>query len=85
MSPGDTRSRYDDDADEYDTLKELFRKYCEPRKNRTYLRHLFFTREQGQSEPIDAYVTDLKNKARDCEFEQLTESLIRDRIVWNHK
>lgn len=30
---------------------------------------------------IDAYVTDLKNKAKDCEFGLLTDSLIRDRIV----
>lgn len=36
---------------------------------------------QGKSESIDAYVTDLKNKAKDCEFGQLTDLLIRDRIV----
>lgn len=36
---------------------------------------------QGNSENVDAYVTDLKNKARDCEFEHLTNSLIWDRIL----
>ena len=42
---------------------------------------MFFTRVQGKSESIDAYVTDLKNKAKDCEFGTLTDSLIRDCIV----
>lgn len=39
---------------------------------------IFFTRVQGQTKSIDAYATDLKN---DFEFQQFTESLIRDRIV----
>lgn len=72
---------FDDDVDDFDVLKEKFREYCEPRKNSTYLRHIFFTRAQGPNETIDAYVTDLKNKAKDCEFGLLTEDLIKDRIV----
>lgn len=62
-------------------LKEKFKQYCEPRKNLTFLRHQFFTRSQGGSETIDAFVTDLKNKAKNCEFSTLNDSLIRDRIV----
>lgn len=71
----------EDDVNDYNVLKELFHWHCEPRRNVTYLRHLFFTRVQGKSETVDAYVTDLKNKARDCEFELLTDSLIQDKIV----
>ncbi len=71
----------DDAVDDFDVLKEKFREYCEPRKNITYLRHMFFTRAQGTNETIDAYVTDLKNKAKDCEFGRLTDDLIKDRIV----
>lgn len=62
-------------------LTQKFREYCEPRKNMPYIRHMFFTRAQGPSETIDAYVTDLKYKAKDCEFGNLCNSLIRDRIV----
>lgn len=62
-------------------LTKKFLDYCEPRKNLPYIRHMFFTRAQKQAESIDAYVTDLKNKAKDCEFAQLQDSLIRDRIV----
>lgn len=71
----------DEEEEDIEVLKEKFRAYCEPRKNITYLRHMFFTRAQGKNESIDAYVTDLKNKAKDCEFGLLTDSLIRDRIV----
>ena len=72
---------FEEDEEDIEALKEKFRVYCEPRKNITYLRHMFFTRAQGKNESIDAYVTDLKNKAKDCEFGLLTDSLIRDRIV----
>ncbi|XP_068713285.1 uncharacterized protein [Montipora foliosa] len=36
---------------------------------------------QLESESIDAYVTDLRNKASRCEFAELKDGLIRDRIV----
>ena len=55
--------------------------YCNPRKNLTYERHIFNTRNQQAGENIDAYVTDLKNKTSLCEFSTLKDSLIRDRIV----
>lgn len=70
-----------DDADKIDVLKTRFKEYCEPRKNLTYIRHVFFTRNQGPDEPIDNYVTDLKTKAQPCEFGNLSDGLIRDRIV----
>ncbi|XP_035232918.1 uncharacterized protein LOC118204730 [Stegodyphus dumicola] len=52
----------------------------EEKKNIIYER-LFFTRNQTASETIDEYVTDLRNKARTCEFAQLKDSLIKDKIV----
>ncbi|XP_069103751.1 uncharacterized protein [Argopecten irradians] len=69
------------DKEKLDVLKTKFYEYCEPRKNLTYLRHLFFTRSQGVNKTIDSFVTDLKNKAKNCDFNELTDSLIRDRIV----
>lgn len=46
-----------------------------------YERYVFFARNQQISEPIDHYVTELKKLAQSCEFETLTNGLIRDRIV----
>ena len=58
-----------------------FENYCLPRKNVTVERHVFFSRKQGEGESFDNFITDLKLKAKSCEFENLTESLIKDRIV----
>ena len=38
-------------------------------------------RAQGATEGIDAYVTELREFARNCEFGELHDSTIRDRIV----
>ncbi len=43
---------FDDDVDGFEVLKEKFREYCEPRKNITYPRHMFFTRAQGPNETL---------------------------------
>lgn len=70
-----------DDQNKINKIYEKFEAYCNPRKNVTYERHIFNTRNQQPDETIDHYVTDLKLKAKSCEFGTLTESLIKDRIV----
>ncbi len=52
-----------------------------PKRNITYERHLFNTCGQGANETIDAYVTELRLQAKNCEFGALCNELIRDRIV----
>ena len=71
----------DDDNSKVDKIIEKFDEYCNPRKNVTWERHKFNTRNQQPGESIDQYVTDLKTKAQTCEFDDLKDSLIRDRIV----
>lgn len=63
-----------------DKIMEKFEDYCNPRKNITYERYRFFTCAQGDMS-ISQYVTELKLKAKSCEFGLLEESLIRDRLV----
>ena len=47
---------------EYDlpTIVQKFETYCTPKKNTTYERHKFFTRNQKSDETIDQYVTELR-------------------------
>ncbi len=73
-------------VDEENSMKlkpilDKFEAYCVPKRNITYERHRFFTCSQREGERIDQYVTELKNRAKTCEFELLNDSLIRDRIV----
>ena len=63
------------------TIIIKFEAYCNPKRNITYERHIFNTRVQGSNETIDAYVTELRLQAKNCEFGVLSNELIRDRIV----
>ncbi len=44
-------------------------------------RHKFNTRMQQRGESIQSYVSDLKNKASTCEFGDLKDEMIKDRLV----
>ena len=74
---------WDAEADKKKAVKimENFEAYCTPCKNVTWDRHVFNSRTQQPGETINQYVTDLRSKAKHCEFGTLTDSLIRDHIV----
>ncbi|MEW8487274.1 MAG: hypothetical protein AB2705_19015, partial [Candidatus Thiodiazotropha sp.] len=42
-----------DDNLKLEVVQEKFRSYCNPRKNVTYERHVFFTRNQNTNETIN--------------------------------
>ena len=71
----------DGETDRITPLMDKFDAYCTPKKNITYERYIFNTRGQQAGETVDQYVTELKNMATTCEYGELRESLIRDRIV----
>ncbi|CAI9737570.1 Hypothetical predicted protein [Octopus vulgaris] len=60
---------------------EKFDAYCEPRKNITFLRHKFFTCGQAEHQKFDEYVVELRQKAQQCEFGNLTDSLTKDILI----
>jgi len=71
-------------ASEKDKLKPLFdkfNKYCSPKQNTIVERHKFNTRERGKEESIEQYVANLKLIAKGCNYGNLEQELIRDRIV----
>ena len=69
------------DKSKVDKIMENINSYCIPRKNVTWEQHVFNTCKQHVGKTIDQYVTDLQTKAQTCEFTELKDSLIRDRIV----
>ncbi|CAG9835035.1 unnamed protein product [Diabrotica balteata] len=58
-----------------------FKEYFTPSKNVTYERYLFFTQDKIGLQTYDLYVTELRQLASTCEFDTLTDSLIRDRLI----
>ena len=64
-----------------DLLITKFRELCNPQTNIIVERHKFKTRNQREGETTEAYITDLKKLANQCEYGNLRNDLIRDRIV----
>ncbi|KAL9976621.1 hypothetical protein ACROYT_G013943 [Oculina patagonica] len=60
---------------------ELMKKHCIGQTNVIYERYCFNNRNQESGESFDAYLTALRTLAKTCNFDALTEELIRDRIV----
>ena len=71
----------DDKKDKLQVLKTKFKQYCEPKRNLSVLRYMFNSRSQKVDEPFDTYLTTLKSLVRECEFGDIENSLLRDRIV----
>lgn len=78
-----TTFRFEDGESEDDVncVLKKFDKYFDVKPNITVARFKFFTRNQEEGENIDQYVTALRVASQHCEFADLHESLIRDRIV----
>lgn len=53
--------------------------YFKPARNIIFKRYMFGICKQDEGEPIDAFVTKLREKA--ASYGQLREDLIRDRLV----
>ncbi|UYV83268.1 K02A2.6-like, partial [Cordylochernes scorpioides] len=70
--------------DTYPNVKEMLdmlTNHFKPFKNTIQRRNAFFTCVQKERQGIMEFVTELKHLAQECEFENLTESLIRDRLI----
>lgn len=66
------------------TLKEVlkaFEDYIKPRMNVVVERHKFFTTTQKEGESFDNFFNCLRKLAKNCEFGEQENSLIRDRII----
>ena len=71
----------EEEEGEYESVIGKFDSYCNPKKNETYERYVFNSRKQLEGDAIEQFVTDLKLKAQTCQFDNLRDSMIRDRIV----
>ena len=71
----------DADRKNVSVWKAKFRELCTPLKNLTILRHTFNTRSQKADESFQAYLTALRTMAKACEFGDMRDELLKDRIV----
>ena len=71
-----------DDAEKIQPVLELFRTYREPRKNIPFKRYCFNQRAQQLGETYDQYKTALKKLAEGCDFANISDEILSDRLVF---
>lgn len=71
----------EDDKNKLEKVLQCFESHFLPKKNLSYERFKFFTRKQGENEPMEHFITDLKNLALTCELQDLKDSLIKNLII----
>ena len=64
-----------------DILLNKYDNYFELIRNVTVERYKFNKRVQQQGESFDVFLTDLRHLVKTCDYGDLTESLIKDRVV----
>ena len=69
------------DRKKYDAVIGQFDRFFKVRKNVIFERALFNRRCQGQSETAEQFITSLYSLAENCEYGELKDQMIRDRIV----
>ncbi len=58
-----------------------FEEYFVPSKNVMFERYHFFSADQKQGMTFDQYLAELHTLSKTCDFGDLRDSLVRDRIV----
>ena len=69
------------DKYDIDIVITKFKVYCIGQRNETFERYKFNMRVQQEGETVDTYVTALKTLAKTCNFGQLQDDLLKDRIA----
>ena len=70
-----------DELKKYDTIKAKLDSYFVIRRNVIFERSEFNKRVQLENETVDSFVTDLHCMAEHCQFGDINDELIRDRLV----
>ncbi|XP_026672572.1 uncharacterized protein K02A2.6-like [Ceratina calcarata] len=71
----------DEEKKVYNNVMRAFEEFCSPRSNESVERYVFFTRMQQQGETFTSFITDLRKLSTTCNFGELRDSLIKDRII----
>ncbi|KAJ8353117.1 hypothetical protein SKAU_G00206840 [Synaphobranchus kaupii] len=64
-----------------DAILDALEDYFKPTKNVIYERYVFGCCKQETDEPIDGFITRLRERAATCEYRGLRDEMLRDRLV----
>lgn len=64
-----------------EVIKETFTRHFTPKSNLTYERYTFNKVLQKEGETFDEFLTSIKAQAKKCQFDNLHDRLVKDKIV----
>ena len=70
----------DEESQNLDQIIQAFETFCVGEVNEVFQSYNFHLRSQKEGESVDAYITDLRQLARKCNFAE-EDRMIRDRVV----
>ena len=71
----------DNERQNVTTVLKKFEEFCLGEMNETYESYLFYMRSQDVGESVESYIATLRKMAKTCNFGQVEDRLIRDRVV----
>ncbi|KAM7293520.1 uncharacterized protein ISCGN_026650 [Ixodes scapularis] len=71
----------EDDKKNLDIVKQRFKEHFHPKVNPTYERYRFNQMKQKEGETFNEFLTAARLQAKKCKFGELTDELLRDRII----
>jgi len=72
----------EDKSEDYDAVVEQIDEYAREKKCVTGCREQFNGRNQRNGEGCCQWLTDLRNLIKHCEYVEIEDSMLKDRIVW---
>ena len=66
---------------EYNTVNGIFESHFTKRRNVIFVRAKFNMRKQEESDPVDAFITDLYVLAKHCSYGNLHDKMTTDHLV----
>ena len=64
-------------------ITNAFRRYCIPKKNIVFERHQFWSHSMAEGVSVDKFVTELRQRCKNCEFGAGENDMIRDKLVFS--
>lgn len=66
----------------YAVVVDLFKSYCNPKKNLRYNRYIFYNRNQEDQEQFENYLNEIQKLIKNCEFKgDSSDDMLIDRII----
>lgn len=71
----------DEERNSVEVLIQKFEEYYKPARNLTFQEFRFGSRDQKEGEPFNEWLTELRILAKNCEFGELEDRMLRSRII----